>query len=167
MWTQFWDMHSGGGQKEDVAMIFIEAPEDEAKLVFYNRFGHNPERVTCTCCGSDYSISESESLEQLTGFHRNCKYIYMKDGKEISQEEGWTFGKGKNEDVWLGYIEKQDEQHMNIRKSCHTSDDDKWGLYMTLEEYLKSGEALVIYAKDIKPEDRVGDIPEQGYVWVE
>ena len=74
MWTKFWDMHSGGSQKEKWDKIYIEAPEDEAALIFYNRFGHNPHRVTCTCCGSDYSIDSHESLAQLTGFQRNCAY---------------------------------------------------------------------------------------------
>jgi hypothetical protein len=73
MWTQFWDMHSGGGLKEKWQFIYIEAPESEAKSVFYSRFGHNPERVTCTCCGRDYSISEGE-LDQLTAYHRNCDF---------------------------------------------------------------------------------------------
>jgi len=74
MWTLFWDMHSGGGLKEKWSHIYIEAPEHMAKLIFYNRFGHNPERVSCTCCGEDYSISSEEDLVQLTAFHRNCAF---------------------------------------------------------------------------------------------
>lgn len=75
MWTRFMDMHSGGGTKEDpYQYIYIEAPESEAVSVFYNRFSHNPHRVTCTCCGEDYSVSENESLEQLTAFGRGCAY---------------------------------------------------------------------------------------------
>lgn len=74
-WTLFWDMHSGGMAKEPpYEKIYIEAPEKEAKVIFYNRFGHNPDRVSCTCCGEDYSVSEHESLEQASGFHRNCKH---------------------------------------------------------------------------------------------
>jgi len=79
-WTLFWDMHSGGGTKEEpYEKIYIEAPEEEAKVIFYNRFGHNPERVSCTCCGEDYSISESDTLEQASGYHRNC--AWNKDAK--------------------------------------------------------------------------------------
>jgi hypothetical protein len=74
MWTRFMDMHSGGGQKEDFHKCYIEAPYDEACSVFYSRFGHNPDRVTCTCCGSDYSVDESETLEQATGYDRCCAY---------------------------------------------------------------------------------------------
>lgn len=87
MWTQFWDMHSGGGTKESpYEKIYVEAEEDEAKVIFFNRFGHSPDRVTCTCCGEDYSVSSQETLEELTAFHRN------KDGmgfgsKELSLEE--------------------------------------------------------------------------------
>lgn len=72
-WTHFWDMNSGGGRKEKWAHIFIEAPEEEAKVIFYNRFNHNPERVSCSCCGGDYSISEG-TLAQITGYHRGCAY---------------------------------------------------------------------------------------------
>jgi hypothetical protein len=68
------DMHSGGGSKEDYDMIYIEAPQDVAEIVFYNRFGHNPNNVGCSCCGENYSISEEENLEQLTAYERNCEY---------------------------------------------------------------------------------------------
>ncbi len=34
-----------------------------------------------------------------------------------------------------------------------------------LEEYEKNENVLIIYAKDIKPEEKEGEIPEQGYVW--
>lgn len=121
-------MHSGGGQKENFSHCFIEAPENEAKIIFYNRFGHNPERVTCTCCGDDYSISEYETLEQATAYERNCKYV--KDT----------------------YIEEK---------------GDSYREYLTLPEYLKQSDVLVIFAADIKDNERVGSIPQQGYVWVE
>lgn len=86
-WTLFWDMHSGGGTKEGpYENIYIEAPRDEAKIVFYNRFKHNPDRVSCTCCGPDYTIDESESLEQLSGFHRKCQY--NRDKKEYLESAG-------------------------------------------------------------------------------
>ena len=151
-WTTFWDMHSGGECKEEpYEKIYIEAPEEEARVIFYNRFGHNPDRVSCTCCGEDYTVNEDESLEQATGHHRGCRFAYFKNGKEIPEEEGWTSGKGNNKGVWSGYIEEQDE----------------FGEYQTLDKYLKNSEVLVIYSKDIKPEERKGEIPEQGYVWVD
>lgn len=70
MWTHFWDMCSGGGRKLKWDHIFIEAPRDEAELIFQNRFGRNPNRVTCTCCGPDYSIYDGEDLEEMTAFYR-------------------------------------------------------------------------------------------------
>lgn len=98
MWTRFYDIHSGGGAKEKWGIIYIEAPEQEAKVVFYNRFGHNPDRVTCTCCGNDYSISEYGSLEEA----------------QISEKDVLT---------------------------------------------------LTIPQDKIKPEERLGEVPEQGYIW--
>jgi hypothetical protein len=87
IWTKFWDMHSGGGAKEDYELIYIEAPEEEAKVIFYNRFGHSPEKVTCTCCGQDYSIEDGE-LSQITGYHRGCK----NDGIKYIEERCTRFG---------------------------------------------------------------------------
>ena len=99
MWTAFMDMHSGGGTKEgSFERIYIEAPEEEAHVIFYNRFGHSPSRVSCTCCGEDYSTT----------------------------------------------------------------------MYDTLEEAMASAGArptLVIPASDIRAAERVGTVPEQGYVW--
>lgn len=122
------DMNSGGGSKEDWEYIYIEAPGDEAKVIFYNRFGHNPERVTCTCCGNDYSITESKTLEQATAYERGCAY-----GDD-------------------GYIEKPVES--------------KYRTYRTLEEYLTDESILVIRSNEIKDEERDGECPTEGYVWV-
>lgn len=110
-WTEFWDMHSGGGTKEaPYEKIYINASEEEARIIFYNRFGHSAERVSCTCCGEDYSVSESDSLEEATRYHR----VKLK---------------------------------------------------ISLSAYEKQMDVLVIYDKDIKPSERSGDVPQQGYVW--
>lgn len=87
MWTQFWDMHSGGGQKEDFAKLYIEAPEEEAMRIFEDTYGHHPYNVTCDCCGEDYSVSEYETLEQATAYHRNCRWEgdgYIEEPNEYS-----------------------------------------------------------------------------------
>lgn len=95
MWTQFWDMYSGGSTKEgNYDKIYIEAPEEEAKLIFYNRFGHDPEDIGCSCCGENYSIDEKETLEQLTGYHRNCKY----DGEKYVEEPDTYYNSSKLKD---------------------------------------------------------------------
>ncbi len=118
VWTRCMDMRSGGGLKEKpYSNIYIEAAESEARVVFYNRFGHSTERVSCTCCGEDYSLTESETLAEVTEFERE-----------------WVSGYGK-------------------------------GRCMPLEEYLAREDVLVIRAEDIKPAERVGDVPEQGFVW--
>lgn len=73
-WTHFHDMHSGGGAKEPYGHLYIEAPEDEAARIFYAEFGHNPHRISCTCCGPDYSLTEAEDLHQASGYERNCHF---------------------------------------------------------------------------------------------
>jgi hypothetical protein len=128
MWTQFWDMHSGGDRKESWNLIYIEAPIEEAKIIFYNRFGHNPGRVSCTCCGPDYSLSQDDDLAQLTAYWRGCEH----DGER--------------------YVERQAEEFA-------VQD------YEPLEQYLHSKDALFIYAAEIQPEERLGEVPRQGWVW--
>lgn len=145
MWTQFMDMHSGGGTKEPpYEYIYIEAPEAEARIIFFNRFGHNPERVSCTCCGDDYSIREEPTLEAITAFNRNCE---------------WDKKAG-------GYVEKQKQSSLDIRARCNTKANDPWGLYQTVRQYTKRADVLVIRASAIKAAERKGSIPQQGYVWV-
>lgn len=97
-YTRFMDMYSGGSAKEDkFEYCYIEAPKEEAVMVFYHRFGHNPFRVSCTCCGEDYSVREVDAIE-------------------VDDEENKT---------------------------------------------------LIITAAEIKPEERVGELSEQGYIWHE
>lgn len=85
MWTRFWDMYSGGDCKQKpFEMIYIEAPEEEAKCIFYAKFGHNPDRVTCTCCGRDYSTDEDVDLEHVTAFQRNVPYLAGGDTLDLA-----------------------------------------------------------------------------------
>lgn len=70
-WTRFMDMHSGGHQNTEFGYIYIQAPEDEAVAVFGARFDQNPHSVNCSCCGSNYSVSDYESLLDATNYDRN------------------------------------------------------------------------------------------------
>lgn len=155
MWTQFMDMHSGGGTKiKPYEYIYIEAPENEARVIFYNRFGRNPDQVTCTCCGSDYSLSEDEDLTQLTGYNRNCLWAsFNSKGEEVSESRAWVPGKGLQKGYTQRYVEEIDPLRAAFAK------------YLTLDEYLAQKNILSIPAHEIKPEERVGTVPDEGYVW--
>lgn len=162
MWTELMDMHSGGNLKEEpYHYIFIEAPKEEAEIIFYNRFGHNPNRVSCTCCGEDYSIDEYHTLKRATGFKRGCRSLETpRDPKT-----GLFMNSLKNTDEYFRdhyYLENGEDP-----KPPYKIDDSlKWNKdYITLEEYLKREDVLIIRADDIKPDERTGDIPEQGYIW--
>lgn len=91
-WTVFWDMSSGGSTKlKPYDMIYIQATEDNAIKIFEDIFDRDPYNVTCDCCGQDYSIDEYSSLEQATGYHRNCLY----DSKLKGYAENLSNGYGK------------------------------------------------------------------------
>lgn len=160
--TAFWDMHSGGGTKEPpYEYIYIEAPEEEAKLIFQNRFGHNPDRVSCTCCGNDYSISQSDSIELTTAYHRNCRWAYYdKKGKEISEDQQYEAvlinGKAlkqRKKGITGGYIEEPDTKYDPNKK------------LISMKDYLKKKDVLFIRDADIKDDERQGILVEEGYVW--
>lgn len=153
--TLFWDMHSGGGSKEKWEKIYIEAPEAEARAVFYNRFGHSPDRVSCTCCGEDYSVSEESDFAQASAYHRNCDSAYFDPhGNECDESEAWVRGKGMKEGYSHGYIERSRRP------------ESKYTQHVSVEDYLKQDGVLLIRADEIKPEERTADIPAQGYVWI-
>ncbi len=167
-WTLFWDMHSGGGSKEKQDKIYIEAPIEEAKIIFYNRFGHNPERVTCTCCGGDYSISEEDSLEEASGFHRNCRFGYLdKDGNEVPKERAWISGEGMvNGAVKSTCFEEEDREEIDdMKKKYPDSDWEEYKKHITIKKYERQKGVLIIRKEEIKLKERKGDVPEQGYVW--
>lgn len=160
MWTRFMDMHSGGGNKEKWAHIYIEAPEDEARVIFYNRFGHNPERVSCTCCGEDYGISSGESLSQLTGFDRGCASL------ETPRDERGLYK--EPDDPWFRahyYLEADEHEEAERRGWTVDMRYSSYREYRTLEDYTADPSVLVIHADEIKPDERKGSVPEQGYVW--
>lgn len=159
VWTHFWDMHSGGGQKLEWAHIFIEAPEAVARAVFWHRFKRNPDKVTCTCCGADYSVSEDEDIIAATAFERGCRsahragtlgcgdgnFRYLEPGEPVP--EGWELGNFPRGYSWA------------LRKKI--PDDG-----ITLEHFKAESGALFISADEIKPDECRARIPAQGYVWV-
>lgn len=99
-WTEFFDLSSGGQEKERWGIIYIEAPENEARVIFYNRFGHSPDRISCTCCGSDYSVDEvPESEVGIAKTYRRGSKALVIPASEIADheregdvpEEGWVW----------------------------------------------------------------------------
>ena len=60
MWTQFYDLSSGGTEKTDWSVIYIELPIEDAIEYFQDRFGLDPYNITCPCCGEDFSVQETD-----------------------------------------------------------------------------------------------------------
>lgn len=157
MWTQFWDMHSGGGCKLDpYEKIYIEAnSQEEAEIIFYNRFGRSPHRVSCTCCGPDYSIDTHELLEQVTGFHRNC--VPLEWPQDPARRETEEF----RNHYYLEKGEKPPKGYKVDGRRCWKAD------YLTLEEYTEREDVLIIPKEDISDRERIGSVPREGYVWMD
>ena len=154
MWVRFWDMHSGGSRKLSHDLIFIEAPETEAKSVFFSRFGRNPERVTCTCCGPDYSVDKYTTLKQATAFDRGCAYGYIVNGERKDEDYFYSLPHSQRKNlkgIWF------EEPGPKRTFGAH---------YMTLWAFLRKDKALVIPAKQIQPHERTVRVPKQGFVWV-
>lgn len=127
MWTQFMDMHSGGGLKvPPYEYIYIEAPEEKAIEIFEKKFNRNPFNITCSCCGEDYSTNEKLHLDQLTGYERGCLHI------------------GSIESGIYRYIEKGD----TIPEGWQLRDQAFRPKYIPLDEYLKQPHIKVVYRED-------------------
>jgi hypothetical protein len=162
-WTQFHDMHSGGGTKEPpYERIYIEAPEAEAKVIFYNRFGHNPERVSCTCCGEDYSTYESATFAQASGWERGCRALE-------TPRDPTTRLYNRPDDPWFDehyYLEPDEHEEAESRGYGISASFLSRGPYRTVEEYVTDPAVLVVPADEIKDSERAGDVPDAGFVWV-
>jgi len=55
------DMYSGGGRKLSHEAFLIELSEAKAKIFFEAKFSVDADNVTCTCCGSDFAIWETDN----------------------------------------------------------------------------------------------------------
>lgn len=150
-WTLFWDMHSGGGTKQPpYEKVYIEAPEAEARVIFYNRFGHSADRVSCTCCGEDYSVSEEPTFEEASAFHRNLPWVHPAGDGGVET---------RNLGRYLDVDEEMPKGWVRSRLSSYRTP------MLTVDEYVKQDDVLVIRADEIQPSERRGEVPEQGYVW--
>lgn len=152
-WTHFWDMCSGGTQKENFAHCFIEAPIAEARTVFYTRFGHNPDCVTCTCCGEDYSTSEGSYLS-VTGYHRGLRSL-----KQKRRKDGRYIPIPSDVDFYL-------EPGIPVPEGWEADEPDTWrNDNQSVETFEARDDVLIIRASEITDEERSGDVPDQGYIW--
>lgn len=159
-WTRFMDMHSGGGQKHDFATIYIEAPKAEAKAVFYARFGTSPDRVTCTCCGEDYSTTESPTLAEASAYDRNLRYIKPEwavewaplDRQKRIEANRLTRHLEVGEDVPDGYV-------LETMFMSQGADPIPLDVFAATERLIR--------ADEITDAERATVVPDQGYVWVD
>jgi hypothetical protein len=129
-YTRFLDMRSGGRCKiPPYEYIYIEASEEIAIAVFKVKLGRKPNNVSCDTCGEDYSISEANTLEELTGYDRGCRYVASKkvDGKYV--------------DPPVQYVEEGE----SAPEGFTLTKKERWAkTYIPLKEYLKSENVLVI-----------------------
>lgn len=78
IWTRFHDHNTGGTMKTTYREIYIRAPVREAKVIFYDVIGHDPEKISCECCGEDFTIDELElSRAELLDLKRRTYALFM------------------------------------------------------------------------------------------
>lgn len=110
--TQFHDMHSGGIQTTEYAHIFVELPEDAAIGWFRDRFGENPLRVRCHCCGPNFSVTQGPDLRQATAYERNCQFVKVEGesgGGHYIEEEDTRFTFGGDHIPFEEYVENAED----------------------------------------------------------
>ena len=101
--TRFMDMHSGGHQKTPFTHIYIDDPLEKAILTFKELFQHDPDNVTCTCCGTDFVYEEYDSLEEATAYDRGGKW-FPNNGKYEQTEPDQTveeYFSGNNKVIFI------------------------------------------------------------------
>lgn len=155
-WTRFMDMHSGGGQKLDWPYIAIQASEDEARRIFYGKFGRNPERVTCTCCGEDYSVSESPTLAEATAYDRNLRWV--EDARGYAARSEPDFLKGR-------YLEPGEDIPRGMSVSMWAS---RRGEGIAFAAFMRNPERhgyKLVTRGEITEADTANEPPAEGYVW--
>jgi hypothetical protein len=74
MWVLFQDNYMHGVKETEHDFILIEGTKKEAVEKFKQRFGFDPLEITCDICENHYSTEEGQSMEQTTGYIRNCKF---------------------------------------------------------------------------------------------
>lgn len=89
MWTEFYDMSSGGSRKiKDYGIIYIELPLKEAVEYLESVFHVYAYGVTCDCCGEDFSISEGETLESF-GINPRKNLLIIQQNQLERFKIGW------------------------------------------------------------------------------
>ena len=60
-WTRFRDASSGGTQKLEWSIVFIQASVKDATKYLNFKYDVHPEHTTCRCCGTDYTVAHGEA----------------------------------------------------------------------------------------------------------
>jgi len=74
MWTEFYDLCTGGYIKTPYKRIYIEAPKEVAIGLFCKRFERVPVHMSCECCDDDYAVREDRTLEEASSYARGCDW---------------------------------------------------------------------------------------------
>lgn len=137
------DMHSGGRTKiEPFNKILIEAPEDAAREYFTKRWGRDPEHVTCRCCGEDYSVSQEESLAQITGYDRHLRCTETKRDP--------VTGLYLNDDPKAAVYLEEGEDPPEGYGICPVSEiSRRYYRPLTLDEYMAKPDVLVVRGEEV------------------
>lgn len=76
--TLFSDLYSGGSRSSNFDYGYILAEEQSAVEQFSETYG-DPYTIGCPCCGSNYSVIEFDSLEELLSYHPDARELATED----------------------------------------------------------------------------------------
>ena len=142
-------MHSGGGTKiEPYEKIYIEAPRDKAIAIFQKRFERNPNNTSCKCCGGDYSINEHPTLCQASAYQRKLGWAAPKKPAgydQLPRQEKYEWN-AKNQGRYIEIGE-------NLPDGWEYEPFHLPNNPITLEEYAKNKDVLIIYANQFSNEE--------------
>ncbi|MFC1454268.1 hypothetical protein ACFLQL_03715, partial [Verrucomicrobiota bacterium] len=62
------------------------------------------------------------------------------------------------------YLEPKEEKQA-AKHGYKISEFSSHNKYQSLTQYCKSKDVKIIFASEIKDDERTGDVPKQGYVW--
>jgi hypothetical protein len=140
IWTRFNDMSSGGTQKTDWSIIFIQADVENATKYLNFKYEVHPDAVTCCCCGEDFAIATGRASDIFSrGFITWKEQMWSQD-RELYKEtvkagDDWTYLVTREQvlERVIAHVNEPDERNVLIVFADEMGDE--WRDHYVWEPY--------------------------------